>query len=169
LVVNSCSSRRTATDIFVNTNFALIAMEMNMDLHSDTHLSYCGCVMIANSLVIWYQHIGWHVPQHRRPQTGSLQALRFMYHVCMCDLHHMCNHITWGVSTMYMTATNVFWTLFQDSLSVDDSFHSPSSSQLSHSRSLGCESKAAVFYRPGLSKSSSKQQSLLNMFGFQKK
>jgi len=70
---------------------------------------------------------------------------------------------------MYVTITNVFSTLFQVSLSVDDGFHSPSSSQLSHSQSLGCESKAAVSYRPGLSKSSSKQQSLLSMFGFQKK
>jgi len=66
-----------------------------------------------------------------------------------------------------VTVTNVFLTLFQD-LSVDDGFHSPSSSQLSHSQSLGCESKAAVCYRLGLSKSSSKQQSLLSMSGFQK-
>jgi hypothetical protein len=56
LVINSLSNRRKATGTFVITNFAWTAMELNLELHSDTHLSHCGCVMVPNSLVVLYQH-----------------------------------------------------------------------------------------------------------------
>ncbi|XP_069680716.1 exonuclease 1 isoform X2 [Periplaneta americana] len=53
-----------------------------------------------------------------------------------------------------------------ESVAVDEGFHSPSSSRVSQS----VNGKLSVCRRPGLSKSSGgKQQSLLSMFGFQKK
>lgn len=104
LVVNSCSSR-TATDTFVITNFTWTAMEMNMDLHSDTHLSYWGCVMIPNSLVIWYQHTR-QTACFATPKTTDWITTSIKIHVsyvCMCDLHHTYNHLTCVVPSMWQS------------------------------------------------------------------
>jgi hypothetical protein len=61
------------------------------------------------------------------------------------------------------------YSFFQYSASVDEGFHSPNSSRLSRPQSVGLKSTPKACYRPGLSRNSSKQQSLLSMFGFQKK